>query len=85
MISSENGEQMQILHYEHGQKYEPHADFFVDDFNVRAGGNRVATVLMYLSNVDKGGETIFPASEVHYLLSGKATLLRITCFCTSTG
>uniref|UniRef100_A0A162AC46 Prolyl 4-hydroxylase alpha subunit domain-containing protein n=1 Tax=Daucus carota subsp. sativus TaxID=79200 RepID=A0A162AC46_DAUCS len=63
-MAYENGEQMQILHYEHGQKYEPHADFFVDDFNVRAGGNRVATVLMYLSNVDKGGETIFPASEV---------------------
>lgn len=65
MLSPENGEQLQILHYEHGQKYEPHADFFVDDFNLQAGGNRVATVLMYLSNVDKGGETIFPASEVH--------------------
>lgn len=65
MLSPENGEQLQILHYEHGQKYEPHADFFVDDYNLQAGGNRVATVLMYLSNVDKGGETIFPAAEVH--------------------
>ncbi|KAI9076116.1 hypothetical protein K1719_041930 [Acacia pycnantha] len=27
------------------------------------GGHRVATVLMYLSNVEKGGETIFPNSE----------------------
>ncbi|KAJ0982784.1 hypothetical protein J5N97_011039 [Dioscorea zingiberensis] len=31
--------------------------------NIRAWGNRIATVLMYLSNVGKGGETIFPLSE----------------------
>ncbi|KAF5739655.1 hypothetical protein HS088_TW12G00864 [Tripterygium wilfordii] len=59
----ENGESIQILHYEHGQKYEPHYDFFHDKANQALGGHRVATVLMYLSNVDKGGETIFPNSE----------------------
>ena len=26
----ENGEGMQVLHYVHGQKYEPHHDFFHD-------------------------------------------------------
>lgn len=55
---------MQILHYEHGQKYEPHFDFFHDKANLELGGHRIATVLMYLSNVAKGGETIFPHSEV---------------------
>jgi hypothetical protein len=27
-------------------------------------GHVIATVLMYLSNVEKGGETIFPNAEV---------------------
>ncbi|CAM8976452.1 unnamed protein product [Rhodiola kirilowii] len=43
-----------------GQKYEPHYDFFHDNINQQLGGHRVATVLMYLSNVEKGGETVFP-------------------------
>lgn len=55
---------MQILHYEHGEKYEPHFDYFHDKANQELGGHRIATVLMYLSNVEKGGETIFPNSEV---------------------
>ncbi|KAF6146172.1 hypothetical protein GIB67_005820 [Kingdonia uniflora] len=59
----ENGEAMQILHYEHGQKYEPHFDYFSDPVNQQMGGHRYATVLMYLSNVVKGGETVFPDSE----------------------
>jgi hypothetical protein len=60
---------MQILHYEHGQKYEPHFDFFHDKVNQEMGGHRVATVLMYLSDVGKGGETVFPNSEVNNCLS----------------
>ncbi|KAI4375296.1 hypothetical protein MLD38_013180 [Melastoma candidum] len=59
----ENGESIQILHYEHGQKYEPHFDYFHDKANQELGGHRVATVLMYLSNIDKGGETVFPNYE----------------------
>lgn len=64
MLWLENGEALQVLHYEHGQKYEPHLDFFHDKRNQEVGGHRVATVLMYLSNVVKGGETVFPDSEV---------------------
>jgi prolyl 4-hydroxylase len=59
----ENGESMQILHYENGQKYEPHFDYFHDKANQELGGHRIATVLMYLSNVEKGGETVFPNAE----------------------
>uniref|UniRef100_A0A7N0U9K8 procollagen-proline 4-dioxygenase n=1 Tax=Kalanchoe fedtschenkoi TaxID=63787 RepID=A0A7N0U9K8_KALFE len=59
----ENGESIQVLHYELGQKYEPHYDFFRDEYNQKFGGHRVATVLMYLSNVKKGGETVFPKAE----------------------
>ncbi|GMH05071.1 hypothetical protein Nepgr_006911 [Nepenthes gracilis] len=61
-LPEENGEAMQILHYEHGQKYEPHYDYFHDKFNQELGGHRIATVLMYLSDVGKGGETVFPDS-----------------------
>ncbi|XP_010932926.1 probable prolyl 4-hydroxylase 7 [Elaeis guineensis] len=62
-LPEENGESMQILHYEHGEKYEPHFDYFHDKVNQELGGHRIATVLMYLSDVQKGGETIFPNSE----------------------
>ncbi|KAI5065300.1 hypothetical protein GOP47_0019995 [Adiantum capillus-veneris] len=59
-LPEENGEALQVLKYEHGEKYEPHYDFFQDNYNIQMGGHRIATVLMYLSNVTKGGETIFP-------------------------
>ncbi|KAL3525223.1 hypothetical protein ACH5RR_013595 [Cinchona calisaya] len=62
-IPMENGEGLQILHYEVGQKYEPHFDYFVDEFNTKNGGQRIATVLMYLSDVEEGGETVFPAAK----------------------
>ena len=55
---------MQILRYEHGQKYEPHFDYFHDKINQVRGGHRYATVLMYLSTVHKGGETVFPNAMV---------------------
>lgn len=62
--SSDNGEDMQVLRYEPGQKYDPHYDYFVDKVNIARGGHRIATVLMYLSDVVKGGETVFPMAEV---------------------
>ncbi|CAH2054852.1 unnamed protein product [Thlaspi arvense] len=57
---TENGEDLQVLRYEHGQKYDAHFDYFHDKVNIARGGHRIATVLMYLSNVTKGGETVFP-------------------------
>ncbi|KAL8172110.1 hypothetical protein V2J09_023914 [Rumex salicifolius] len=62
-IPAEHGEGLQVLHYEEGQKYEPHYDYFLDEFNTRNGGQRIATVLMYLSDVEEGGETVFPAAK----------------------
>uniref|UniRef100_A0A061QZX7 procollagen-proline 4-dioxygenase n=1 Tax=Tetraselmis sp. GSL018 TaxID=582737 RepID=A0A061QZX7_9CHLO len=58
----ENGEDIQVLRYQDGQKYDAHWDWFdggsKHDFG--PSGNRVATVLMYLSDVEEGGETSFP-------------------------
>ncbi|KAH7447979.1 hypothetical protein KP509_01G130600 [Ceratopteris richardii] len=60
MIPVENGELLQVLRYEPGQFYRPHHDYFADEFNVKRGGQRVATFLMYLAEGMQGGETFFP-------------------------
>ncbi|MQL84771.1 hypothetical protein Taro_017290 [Colocasia esculenta] len=60
---NEHGEGLQILHYEVDQKYEPHFDYFLDEFNTKNGGQRIATVL--ISDVEEGGETIFPSAKVN--------------------
>ncbi|KAK2660791.1 hypothetical protein Ddye_007324 [Dipteronia dyeriana] len=65
-IPVEHGEALQVLHYEVGQKYEPHFDYFLDEFNTKNGGQRIATVLMYLSDVEEGGETSFPAAKANF-------------------
>lgn len=64
-IPVEQGEGLQVLQYRESEKYEPHYDYFHDAFNTKNGGQRIATVLMYLSDVEKGGETVFPASKVN--------------------
>ncbi|KAM3230720.1 hypothetical protein ACQJBY_061102 [Aegilops geniculata] len=69
MLPQENGESIQVLRYESGQKYEPHVDFIrhtAKGYHSR-GGHRVATVLMYLSDVKMGGETVFPNSDAETL------------------
>ncbi|MCC7249731.1 MAG: 2OG-Fe(II) oxygenase [Lysobacter sp.] len=61
----ENGENLQVLHYRPGDRYEPHHDYF-DPNSLGAsallsrGGQRVATFLMYLREPERGGDTTFP-------------------------
>ncbi|TAG25529.1 MAG: 2-oxoglutarate-dependent dioxygenase [Burkholderiales bacterium] len=61
----ENGEGLQILHYRPGAEYKPHYDYF--DPNepgtptiLKRGGQRVATIIMYLHEPEAGGGTVFP-------------------------
>ncbi|KAH9562149.1 hypothetical protein CY35_05G057200 [Sphagnum magellanicum] len=61
MVPVENGELLQVLRYEPGQYYKAHHDYFADEFNLKRGGQRVATMLMYLSDGVEGGETFFPS------------------------
>jgi len=61
----ENGEELNILHYVTGAEYRPHYDFFAPEDSSSAvylqdGGQRIATCIMYLNDVESGGETIFP-------------------------
>ncbi|XP_062209130.1 probable prolyl 4-hydroxylase 6 [Phragmites australis] len=62
-LPPENGEPMQILRYRNGDKYGAHFDYIRGKNYQALGGHRIASVLMYLSNVKIGGETIFPNSE----------------------
>jgi prolyl 4-hydroxylase len=60
-----NGEGLQILNYGVGQEYQPHYDYFPPNLpgsavHVRNGGQRVATLILYLNDVEDGGETVFP-------------------------
>ena len=61
----ENGEGFQVLNYKPGAEYKPHYDYF--DPNepgtptiLRRGGQRVATLVMYLNEPTRGGGTTFP-------------------------
>lgn len=62
-LPKENGEDMQVLRYKRGEKDEPQFDFFTDTVNTVRGGHRVATVLLYLTDVAEGGETVFPLAK----------------------
>ncbi len=64
-IPVENGEPLQVLYYQEGGEYLPHQDFFEPSdpgsaVHMEAGGQRVATLVMYLNTVPGGGETDFP-------------------------
>ena len=61
----ENGEGVQVLHYRPGAEYKPHYDYF-DPAEpgtptiLKRGGQRVATLVMYLNEPTRGGGTTFP-------------------------
>jgi prolyl 4-hydroxylase len=61
----ENGEGLQILNYQFSGEYKPHFDYFPPEqsgssVHVKKGGQRVVTVILYLNDVQEGGETVFP-------------------------
>lgn len=57
----ENGEGLQILHYRPGGEYTPHFDWFDPALpGALNGGNRVATLIIYLEPCEEGGATRFP-------------------------
>ncbi|MBD8897350.1 2OG-Fe(II) oxygenase [Rhodanobacter sp. DHG33] len=64
-IPVSHGEGLQILHYLPGQEYQPHFDWFdptqpgYSTITAR-GGQRVASVVMYLNTPEAGGGTAFP-------------------------
>ncbi|KAK9684174.1 hypothetical protein RND81_10G191700 [Saponaria officinalis] len=73
-VPVENGELIQVLRYEKDQFYRPHHDYFSDSYNVKRGGQRVATMLMYLTDNVEGGETYFPMAGSGQCSCGKKTV-----------
>ncbi|WP_129136270.1 2OG-Fe(II) oxygenase [Luteimonas sp. YGD11-2] len=61
----EHGEGIQLLNYGVGAEYKPHYDYFDPDrpgnrSTLARGGQRVATLVMYLNTPARGGATTFP-------------------------
>ena len=63
-----HGEPLQLLHYPAGGEYEPHHDYFDPAYGMgallRQGGQRVATLVIYLREPQEGGDTYFPELEL---------------------
>lgn len=74
----ENGEGVQILKYDVGQEYKPHYDYFDPSQPgsvacTKNGGQRIATLIMYLSTPEEGGFTEFSNLNLRFpALAGSA-------------
>ncbi|XP_063244081.1 prolyl 4-hydroxylase subunit alpha-1 isoform X2 [Bacillus rossius redtenbacheri] len=64
-LTVQTAEELQVVNYGIGGHYEPHFDFARKEehnaFKSLGTGNRIATVLFYMSDVQQGGATVFPA------------------------
>jgi len=63
-------EKMQVIYYGEGGKYNPHYDGWDHDNsekqkrNMKFGGQRILTALVYLNDVMEGGGTVFPKKNI---------------------
>lgn len=64
MLPKDYGETFYVLRYDIGQEYKAHTDWFAAGPQglgfLGYPGNRLATVIVYLTDVEEGGETLFP-------------------------
>ncbi|MEC5425258.1 2OG-Fe(II) oxygenase [Virgibacillus sp. C22-A2] len=67
-IPAEHAEGLQILKYTPGQEYKAHFDYF-SATSKASKNNRISTLIMYLNEVEQGGETFFP--ELNFSVSPK--------------
>lgn len=60
-VPAMNAEPLQVLHYRPGEQYQSHFDYFT---NESVSNNRISTLIMYLNDVEEGGETYFPSLQL---------------------
>ncbi|EYU37593.1 hypothetical protein ABFS82_02G041900 [Erythranthe guttata] len=60
MLPRSHGEAFNVLRYEIGQRYVSHYDSFNPAEYGPQHSQRIASFLLYLSDVEEGGETMFP-------------------------
>lgn len=60
MVPVTHGEAYNVLRYELGQKYNSHYDTFNPEEYGPQSSQRIASFLLYLTDVEEGGETMFP-------------------------
>ncbi|KAL5788124.1 hypothetical protein ACOSP7_005073 [Xanthoceras sorbifolium] len=70
MIPQTHGEAFNVLRYEIGQKYDSHYDAFNPVEYGHQTSQRMASFLLYLSDVEEGGETMFPFENGSNMNSG---------------
>lgn len=80
-IPAGHGEPFNVLRYENGQHYDSHFDSFSEEEYGPQPSQRIATMLMYLSEVEEGGETVFLLEGKH----GEARLANIDYKACDTG
>jgi len=79
----EDTEPLQVLRYQAGQEYKPHTDYFHDSVLKKDKRNRVATLIVYLTDLDSGGTTSFPrVGSTFYPRKGSAIYFE---YCNSKG
>ncbi|MEJ2043080.1 MAG: 2OG-Fe(II) oxygenase [Reinekea sp.] len=65
-----HSERIQVIYYKKGEEFKPHFDairpvsVYTQESLTRMGGQRQLTALVYLNQVDAGGETYFPRLNI---------------------
>ena len=83
----QNGEAIQVLQYRERAEYQPHHDYFNPSTpggisHLNRGGQRVASVIMYLNTPKEGGETIFPMAKISVTPKKGSAVLFYNCLPT---
>lgn len=84
MLPPENAEPITVLFYGPGDEYRPHRDYYDprlpgSQVGLDQGGQRLATFLVYLNDVEAGGETLFPEAGLSFPPQMGCGLLFFNC------